>query len=62
MDLYWCSSNDALPNKKAGFEEDNYSKKSYYLDDVVEELLEYHYLETKQDRQYFKLLKDLPSL
>ena len=22
---------------KAGFEEDNYSKKSYYLDDVVEE-------------------------
>jgi hypothetical protein len=28
---------DALPNMKAGFEEDNYSKKSYYLDDVVEE-------------------------
>jgi hypothetical protein len=28
---------DALPNKKAGFEEDHYSKKSYYLDDVVEE-------------------------
>lgn len=28
---------DALPNYKAGFEEDNYSKKSYYLDDVIEE-------------------------
>ena len=28
---------DALPNMKAGFEEDNYSKKSYYLDDVIEE-------------------------
>ena len=28
---------DALPNMKAGFEEDHYSKKSYYLDDVVEE-------------------------
>ncbi len=28
---------DALPNYKAGFEEDNYSQKSYYLDDVVEE-------------------------
>jgi hypothetical protein len=28
---------DALPNIKAGFEEDNYSKKSHYLDDVVEE-------------------------
>ena len=28
---------DALPNKKAGFEEDHYSKKSYYLDDVVKE-------------------------
>ena len=27
---------DALPNMKAGFEEDNYSKKSYYLDDVIE--------------------------
>ena len=28
---------DALPNIKAGFEEDHYSKKRYYLDDVVEE-------------------------
>ena len=28
---------DALPNMKAGFEEDHYSKKSYYLDDVIEE-------------------------
>ena len=28
---------DALPNMKAGFEEDYYSKKSYYLDDVIEE-------------------------
>lgn len=28
---------DALPNIKAGFEEDHYSKKSYYLDDVIEE-------------------------
>jgi hypothetical protein len=28
---------DSLPNMKAGFEEDDYSKKSYYLDDVVEE-------------------------
>ena len=28
---------DALPNIKAGFEEDHYSKKVYYLDDVVDE-------------------------
>lgn len=28
---------DALPNMKAGFEEDHYSKKSYYLDDVIKE-------------------------
>jgi len=28
---------DALPNIKAGFEEDHYSKKSYYLDDVIGE-------------------------
>jgi hypothetical protein len=28
---------DALPNMKAGFQEDHYTRKSYYLDDVVEE-------------------------
>ena len=27
---------DALPNMKAGFEEDHYSKKSYYLDVKLE--------------------------
>ena len=97
---------DALPNIKAGFEEDNYSKKSYYLDDVIREfkkddfekdrhltsyllfhyienikfiwlknegrtqvekvkvsnLLEYHYLENKQAKNYFKSLKDLPTI
>ena len=28
---------DALPNIKAGFEEDHYSKQTYYLDDVIKE-------------------------
>jgi hypothetical protein len=28
----------------------------------VSNLLEYHYMESKQDRDYFKILKDLPSL
>ena len=42
---------DALPNYKAGFEEDNYSKKSYYLDDVVEEFKKVDFVLEQHDKK-----------
>jgi len=42
---------DALPNFKAGFEEDHYSKKSYYLDDVIDEFKKVDFQLEKHDKK-----------
>ena len=50
---------DALPNMKAGFEEDNYSNKSYYFDDVVEEFKKVGFeLQEHNKKENMMLFKD----
>jgi hypothetical protein len=53
---------DALPNMKAGFDEDNYSNKSYYFHDVIEEFKKVGFeLQEDNKKENMMLFKETKS-